>query len=214
MKRWMLILLAGACFFAGCSAKQAMEKTAVELADEGMLQFRQGKYTKSIASFQKLKDWYPFSKYAALAELKTADAHFAMGDYEEAAVEYVTFEQLHPRNEAVAYVVYRIGLCHYHRMETVDRDQSSTKQALDAFTRLVRQYPESPYTNKALPLIKSCRRNLAEHEFIVGMFYYKMERYRPALHRFESVVTEYADTGVHKKALRYIARCRKALEQK
>ena len=58
---------------------------------------------------------------------------------------------------------------------------------------------------KAEEHIMVCNRNLAEHDFYVGMFYYKSKHYRAALERFKSVVTNYPDLGVHHKALKYIA---------
>ena len=50
--------------------------SAQELAWDGMDAYEDGRYKDSIEYFQKLKDWYPFSKYAILAELKIADAHY------------------------------------------------------------------------------------------------------------------------------------------
>ena len=45
-----------------------------------------GDYKVAIENFQKLKDWYPFSKYAILAELKIADSHYHLEQYEEAVL--------------------------------------------------------------------------------------------------------------------------------
>jgi outer membrane protein assembly factor BamD len=41
--------------------------SAQELAWDGMDAYESGKYLKAIEKFQKLKDFYPFSKYAILA---------------------------------------------------------------------------------------------------------------------------------------------------
>ena len=63
--------------------------TADELAWEGMDAYESGKYLKAITKFQKIKDFYPFSKYAILAELKIADA--VRPGSEKNAVEHVFF---------------------------------------------------------------------------------------------------------------------------
>ncbi len=115
--------------------------TAQELAWEGMDAYENGKYDKAIDKFQKLKDYYPFSKYAILAELKIADAHYQRVEYEEAIYAYENFEQLHPRNEAIPYVIYQIGRCYYDQIDTPDRDQTSAQKALEAFQRLTKQFP-------------------------------------------------------------------------
>jgi outer membrane protein assembly factor BamD len=201
---------------AGCAWFQSSvdEKTAEQLVAEGMTAYEDGKYRRAIEAFQQLKDWYPFSKYAILAELKLADAHFELEEYEEAIYAYEEFERLHPRNEAVPYVIYRIGSGYIAQMNSIDRDQTAVRKALDTDRRLVRMFPEDPYADKARERIQTCQRNLAEHEFYVGMFYYKNDHYEPAMDRFKSVLSDYPDVGIHQKALEYIARCQAHLGEK
>lgn len=184
------------------------EKTAEELAAEGMNNFKRRKYEKSLESFRKLKDWYPFSKYAILAELKIADSHYYLKEYEDAIAAYEEFESLHPRNEAIPYVIYQIGRCYFEQIDTIDRDQTSTLKALEMFTRLINQFPESEYAIKAKEHIKKCHHNLAAHEFYVGMFYYNGRQYKAALNRFEAVLN-YTEAGdILEKAKRYIELCK------
>jgi outer membrane protein assembly factor BamD len=200
---------------AGCAWFQSStdEKTAEQLIAEGMGDYEDGKYRRAIDAFRRLKDWYPFSKYAILAELKLADAHFELAEYEEAIYAYEEFESLHPRNEAVPYVIYRIGSAYFEQMDSIDRDQTAVRKALDTYRRLARMFPDDPYADKARERIKICQRSLAEHEFYVGMFYFKSNHYEPALNRFKTVLSEFPDVGVHQKALRYIALCRARLEE-
>jgi outer membrane protein assembly factor BamD len=198
----------------GCAWFRAKEQeTAQRLAEEGMEAFKDEDYEDAIESFQKLKDWYPFSKYAMLAELKLGDAYYHRKEYEEAIFAYEAFENLHPKNEAVPYVVYQIGLCYFNRLDSIDRDQSMAREALQAFERLIRTYPTSPYASQAEEHVKVCNRSLAEHEFYVGLFYYKSKHYKAALERFKTVIKSYPDIGVHHKALEYIALCQAKIDQ-
>jgi len=197
----------------GCALFQAKEeKTARELAEEGTEAFRDKDYRKAIESFEKLKDWYPFSQYSILAELKLGDAHYHCREYEEAIFAYEEFESLHPKNEAVPYVVYQIGRCYFDRLQTIDRDQTMARETLQTFERLIRTYPASPYARKAEKHTKVCNRNLAKHEFYVGMFYYKSKHYKAALERFKTVIRSYPDLGVHRKALEYIPLCQDRID--
>jgi outer membrane protein assembly factor BamD len=199
---WLPVQLLGCAWF---QAKE--EKTAQELAEEGMEAFRDKDYRKAIESFEKLKDWYPFSRYSILAELKLGDAHYHSKEYEEAIFAYDEFENLHPKNEAVPYVVYQIGRCYFDRLQSIDRDQTMAREALQTFARLIRTYPASSYAKKAEEHMKVCNKNLAEHEFYVGIFYYKTRHYKAALERFKTVLRSYPDLGVHRKALEYIPLC-------
>jgi outer membrane protein assembly factor BamD len=212
--------LAAILMLSGCSSlQQRIDKllgkeegnTAQELAWEGMDAYESGKYTIAIEKFQKLKDYYPFSKYAILAELKIGDAHYQREEYEEAVFEYENFEKLHPRNEAIPYVIYQIGMCYYEQIKTPDRDQTSALKALETFQRLIKQFPQDPYALRSKENINKCVKSLAGNAYGIGIFYYKSKHFKAALQRFMSVVSEYPDVGYHKEALEYIAKCESAI---
>jgi outer membrane protein assembly factor BamD len=187
--------------------------SAEELAARGMEEFDDADYKKSIEYFQRLKDIYPFSKYAMLAELKLGDAHFRVGQYEDAVFAYEEFEKLHPRNEAIPYVIYQIGRCHFDRMTTFDRDQTAARKALDSFLRLQKQFPADPYSRSAAEHMVACYKSLSGHEFTVGEFYFKSKHFKAALGRFRRVITDYPDVGYHRPAITYIAQCEKKVDE-
>lgn len=202
-----LFSVSGCAFFN--KNHNRMEKTAQQLAEEGVDSFRNGNFKKSIKSFETLKDWYPFSKYAILAELKIADAHYKEAEYDDALSAYHEFETMHPLNDAVPYVIYRQGMCWYKRVSTVDRDPSFAKKGLAQFKRLVARFPDSKYADNAAKRIKKCTDTLAGHEFYVANFYLKSKHYKAALKRFEYIFAHYPDTKEAGKAISIIPRCQK-----
>jgi outer membrane protein assembly factor BamD len=212
----LLIAVVALLVFGGCSwfrAESDVEKPVGLLLQEGVKAFDDGQYRSAIKNFEQLKDWYPFSKHAILAELKIADAHYHLTEYAEAILAYEQFEQLHPRNDAIPYVVYQIGRCYYDQVGTVDRDQTAAAKAQEVFERLIAQYPQSEYTVRAEVHLIHCRQKLAAHEFYVGMFYYRAKHYTAALKRFEAVITRHPDVGSHQQALLYIANCKALIEE-
>ena len=190
------------------------EYTAEELAWVAMDYYENGDYTLAIEKFEKLKDWFPFSRYAILAELKIGDAHYKLEQYEEAIFAYEEFEKLHPRNEAIPYVIYQIGRCYFDRIDTIDRDQVPAREAMETFQRLIKGFPEDQYARLARDHINKCYKSLAGHEYIVGVFYFKSKHYEAAYSRFMSVISNYPDVGYHQKALDYISRCQEFLAKK
>jgi len=204
---WVTLGLFGCAWF-----QTKEEKTAKELAEAGMEAFKDKNYGKTIEAFEKLRDWYPFSEYAILAELKLGDAHYHRKEYEEAISAYEEFENLHPKNESVPYVVYQIGRCYFDRRQVIDRDQGITLKAVESLERLIRSYPDSPFARKAEGHLRICNKCLAEHEFYVGMFYYKTQHYKAALERFKTILTSYPDLGVHYRALQHIALCQTKID--
>ena len=200
--------------FTGCAwffDKNMDEKTAQELVNDGMEAFNHQQYRTAVDAFQKLKDWYPFSKYTILAELKIADSHYYMEEYGAAAVAYESFENLHPRNDAIPYVIFQLGMSYIHQMESIDRDQVAAKKAIEIFSRLKKSYPDSKYASQAYACIREATKNLAGHEFYIGEFYFKNNHYKAAVIRFKSVVADFPDVGLNQRALEYISKCEDAL---
>jgi len=194
--------------------KMKEEETAQELASRGMDEFNDASYRVAIEVFEKLRNWYPFSKYAILAELKIADAYYNLGQYEEAIFAYEEFEKLHPRNEATPYVVNQIGLSYFGRVSTIDRDQKSTENASETFKRLIIQFPDSLYAVRAKENLRKCQESLANHELEIGLFYYKSKHYKAAIQRFKTVLTQYPDVGkIHQHALQFLALATASIEQ-
>lgn len=209
---FFIFCLISLVLFTGCSWFQEKDvKSAPELAADGMEEYRQGNYKRAIENFEKLRDWYPFDRYAILAELKIADSHYQLKQYDEAVVAYQEFESLHPMNEAIPYVVYQIGLCYYEQITTIDRDQSAARNALMVFERLQRQFPDHQYSKRAGEHIHTCLKSLAGHELYVGKFYFKKKNYKAAVNRFKNIINEFPDVGIHKEALDYLARCEVAM---
>jgi outer membrane protein assembly factor BamD len=100
MKRLLLIAMFP-LLLSGCALLDLLEgddndETAQTLAWNGMDDYESGDYEDAKEAFEKLKDWYPYSDYAKLAELKIADANYQLGNYEEAVFAYEEFESLHP----------------------------------------------------------------------------------------------------------------------
>ena len=203
-------IVACAMLLFGCSLFQSKEPevdTVEVLLQTGTEAYEDGNYKKALEAFEQLKDWYPFSKHVVFAELKIGDSYYHLKQYEDAIAAYEEFAELHPVNEARPYVIYQIGRCHFDQIGTIDRDQSATQKALEAFRQLRQQYPDSTYAERANDHIDQCLKKLASNEFYIGKFYFKGKRYQAALARFQRVVTAYPDVGLHRQAMRYIARC-------
>lgn len=208
VKRLLIACVSLLLIGSGCAwFEPKAEKSAQELVQDGVDAFAQGDYKDAIESFEKLKDWYPFSRYAILAELKIADAYFNLESYVDAIFAYEEFEQLHPRNEAIPYVIYRIGRSYFNQIDTIDRDQSNARKALEVYRRLIGQYPDDAYAGMARSDLVACYQNISGHEFYVGVFYYKNKNYKAAKARFTTVVQAYPDVGYHYRALTYLANC-------
>jgi outer membrane protein assembly factor BamD len=169
--------------------------------------FQRRNYVRAIETFQEVIYNYPFSKYAILSELRIADCHFGMEEYEISVQSYEDFIRLHPVHEEVAYATYRLGLCHYHQRLKPGRDQSETEMAMVQFQILLSLYPESAHAEDARAKTSDCEESLARHNFLVARFYFKQNNYWAASSRFEKIWRNYPDSGYAEEALFRQAEC-------
>ncbi|MGV1097853.1 outer membrane protein assembly factor BamD [Thiovibrio sp. JS02] len=178
------------------------------LVMDAMTDFNRGKYSAALKTFEEIKDRFPFSDVALLAELKSADANYYMEKYGEAKTLYEEFEANHPTNEAVPYVLFQIGMCYYQQIGTHDRDPGSAMNAVQAFERLNRSFPQSPYLVEASARIKAARDFLAQHEFYVATFYVRTDEDAQAEGRLEYLLATYPESSVVPQANELLAQLR------
>jgi len=207
-----LVLFSGCASIGGFMGGEST-KTPAELIAEGVKNMERSRYTAAIEAFEDVRDRFPYSKYAVLAELRIADAEFKREEYDAAFGAYDQFEKLHPKNENIPYVIYQKAMCHFKRMTTPDRDQFHTMRAKEIFERLIRRFPKSEYANRAMKNLRKCLLFLAEHELYVGHFYFRMGEYRAALARYNYLLQNYPDMGQYYEALEYISKCKEKLAQ-
>jgi len=206
----LLFLLSG-CFRWGDSGTR--QATPESLYKHGSSRYQDGKYGKAIEIFQRVKEEYPLSNLAVLAEIGIADSHFSKKEYAEAEMYYGDFINLHPTNENLPYVMYQLGMCHYKQMYSIDRDQAEALKARKEFEKLISRFPSSKFSFMAEKKLRDSRKRLGEHEFYVGNFYFKTKKYRAALKRFETVAREYPNLGMDYKVTFFISETKRLLEQ-
>ncbi|MBN1614490.1 MAG: outer membrane protein assembly factor BamD [Deltaproteobacteria bacterium] len=216
IKRILPTMLALAFVLFGCAWWQRPPLPGASperLYQRGYEDYQKGRYERAIEAFQRLKEEYPLSKLAILAELGIADAYFSDGEYGEAEAYYSDFINLHPTNENLPYALYQLGMCHYKQMPSIDRDQTETLKAKKEFEALLTRFPSSKFAFLAEKMLRECKRKLAEHEFYVGEFYFRQKQYTAALKRFEGIARQYQDVGLDYKVNYFISETKRRLAQ-
>lgn len=207
-----LLLLLGGCsslqsLFTFSSEQEVdLQVPARNLALQGMDDYNVGKYFSALEFFEEILDRYPFSPEATLAELKAADCNFYMERYLEALMLYGEFEERHPTNEAIPYVMFQKAMCNYQHIDRVDRDTTGAEQAILLFKQLLRAYPNSPYTPEAKARILAAREFLANHEYFVVEFYVRTEKFSQAETRLKYILAMHPDATIAAKAKALLAR--------
>lgn len=179
------------------TAKQNYERGLTELKDEN--------YPEALRYFTYVKQKFPFSKYAALAELAAADTEFERGSYQEAIDAYKSFLRLHPKHEKVAegYVSFRIAEAYVKEMPddwflippSFEKDQSAVLDALRELNSLIDRFPDSKYLKQARDYRRGVLRRLIDHEVFVARFYLDRGHPKGAILRIKEALRRYPDSG-------------------
>jgi len=219
-KRILLVLFVLVMMVSGCTftwpwtKKVTMARSTPDgLYQQGVEYYKDGNYKRSVGVFQRLKEEYPLSTLAIMAEIGVADSYFSGKDYPEAGLAYREFINLHPTNENLSYMMYQLGMCHFKQITTIDRDQSEAFKALKEFERLTARFPGSKFSFLGEKMIRECKKILGEQEFYVGEFYFNNKQYRAALLRFEKIAREYANVGLDYKVSFYIIESKRRLAE-
>ena len=169
------------------------EDTAQEIFEAANDAMSEKNYVRAVELYNKLRDTYPFSPYTIDAELSLGDAYFLDEEYDLAAETYKDFEALHPRHEAMPYVLYQTGMSLMKQFRSIDRATTELQEAYDCFSRLQQTYPDSPYAKSAEENMLTCRKLMAEHELYIADVFWHMGKYGPAWRRYEFIADNFKD---------------------
>jgi len=201
-------------FTVGCSTEPEKGKVdEAEVAYNAAAQFeKEERYEEAIRRFNDVKNKFPYSRFAVLAELAVADTYYKQESYPEAQVAYQNFKDLHPKHAKIDYVTYRLGLCYFLQLpSSADRDLSLAANALVNFDEVMRLYPTTEnlkdLTEKRLATLKM----LAEKEVYIADFYFKKQQWLSAMNRYENGARKYPGQGFDAKSLSRAAICAKRL---
>ena len=207
----VLVLAPVACRKA--KVNPAAGKTAAQLLQEGDALLKRGKFEDGRKLLRALEENLPSSPEYAQAKLLLGDSYFFQGSasYPEALVEYQSFLNFFPKHARRDYALYHAALCHYAAIESAERDQTETRQAVDAFQKLLEEQPGSPFSVEAKDKILQCWRRIAEHELVVGLYYVNSFNYYGAEKRLKGLLETYPDYADRERAYFYLG---EALRQK
>jgi len=203
----------------GCHKKaqatppKVAEGSAPKLLLDGENLLKHQEWEAGRKTLRVIEERFPSSPEFPRAKLLIADSFFfaSTNTYPEALVEYQSFLSYFPRHDRKDYVQYRIALCHYANIENAERDQNSTRRAIEAFRQLVKDNPGSAYAPEAKAKITQCWRRLAESELMVGIFYTKSNHFNGAETRLKLLLETYPDYVDRERAYYFLG---EAMRQK
>ena len=179
----------------GCASSAAVRRSADEWFELGQRELARRKYTKAEEAFSKFLEQHPQDRRRPEALMGLADALYGDKRYEEAKFQYRRFLELYPTSPEAAKAQFNSAMCSFRRMKTIDRDQSTTQEAVQEFQRLIQMYPRSASVDEAKERLAAGRERLAAYELYVGRFYYGQGAYPAAIGRFQGLLRVYPEVS-------------------
>src|SRR5690625_2415883 len=150
---------------ASCSSSKRddiyVERPAEEFYNLGLSYLGEGDYAAAARNFDEVERQHPYSVWAPRAQLMTAYTHYQADSYDEAINTLDRFIQLHPGHPDIAYAYYLKAISYYEQIADVERDQSMTRQAMQALEEVVTRFPETNYARDATLKLDLARDHLA-----------------------------------------------------
>jgi outer membrane protein assembly factor BamD len=211
------LILAASCLQAvGCSGtkkpdkltQELLSKSKEELFEKGKGLIERKKYDQGRKYLTFVFETYPNDTLGRDALLMVADSYFKQGGggYTEARFRYRDYLNRYPGGPKRDYARYQFALTYDKEMERADRDQTATREAIDQYAALIREYPTSSFAIAARERVRALTDILAEHEFSVGYFYMRKGASAAALARFTELEQRYPEYGARDKLFYYSAR--------
>jgi outer membrane protein assembly factor BamD len=220
--RWAAAI-AALVLIAGCaSSTKKPDKITTELLtspkevlfDKGKALFDKKRYDQGRKYLNFVFETYPNEKEGRQALLLVADSYFRQGGatgYTEARFRYRDYLNRYPGAPQRDYARYQFSVCYDKEHEKPDRDQTSTRAALEQYRVLLQEFPDSAYVSVARERIRRLTDALADHEFFVGYFYVRKGAPGAALSRFTSIEQRYPDYAGKDRLFYYEAEALKRL---
>lgn len=201
---------------SGLGDDPILRLAAGEALTEGKRLMADEKYARARRYLSHSFEVEPNSLAGREALLLLADSYYLDGgavNFVQAEAKYRDFLNRFPTSDQASYAQFQAANSLAGRMEKADRDQSATRAALAAYQELIRLYPTSEYVAEARSRIDDVLDRLAEHEFVVGFFYFRRGLQVAAIDRFEELLERYPAYGARDKVLYYLTlACQRSLD--
>lgn len=200
---------------AGCAASDSEPRTALDYSDNArrdyetaLEAFEDKNWEAADELFNEIKRKYAYSRYARLAELRLADAHFQQEQFAEAITGYKEFVHDHPNDPEVPYARYRVARAEYDSVSQSvllppleERDLASVNDALTTLRSYLSDYPGSEHTEELRYMLEVVLGLLARHELYVARYYLAEGRFEAAVARCEYALKTLKNSGLEPEGM-------------
>ena len=216
MKNFSLksILAAYLLLLLGLSSCSTIEPKTVEAKyDKAMVFIEKGEYNMAPPILQEILKESPGTRYATYSFLKLGDCYLEIGDtkenFDQAELHYRIFLRKSPNSHLVPYVLSRLIELNYKRNISklwgdeyaYSRDPGHFKSIIHDYQTFYLLYPSILYREGSQEYRNKALEALAEHEFIIGAWYYKHKLFPSSIARYSHILKIYPNFSDRNKVV-------------
>lgn len=203
LKLWFSLVIFSILSLAGCQSAEKIDTGTAEGAFKLAEKYEKDeRFEESITYYSEVKNKYPYNRLATEAELRIAEIEYQRENYVEAEGAYKLFKEFHPDHPRTDYVTFRLGMSVFNQLPpTIDRDLKLAITAIEYFSQLATNHPQSSYIKEANEYKRKAEQMLADKAYYIADFYYIREIWESALGRFEDIMNQHRGFGYDTKAL-------------
>jgi outer membrane protein assembly factor BamD len=200
-----------------CAAPQKPRNYADEARlayDTAMEPFNDDDCLTAEPMFRKIRSDFPYSRYAALAELREADCLERADKHAEAIEIYQRFARVRASHEDVPYARFKAAEAQFEQIPSEwfasppahERDLRAARDALRDLRRFLLDYPSDEHAKEGARMEERTLKLLAQHELYVADFYLRRDHPEAALARIREMLDSYDGSGYEPQALLLLGR--------
>lgn len=201
-----------------CSAKSTTKPVEAFDAEKAFAKanelLEEKKYEEARSALSEIQSRDITKNYAPLAHLRLADSYASEDEFDRAIEEYKKFLEIYPEHRYASYAQYQIASIYFNQIEGPERGYGAAKKAIEEFEKLKKLFPRNPYKDAVEVRIEMSKNIIADHEFMVGEFYYKKDSYNAALNRLKRLLEQFPGYKKEADVLFHIAMSHKKLGEK
>lgn len=160
-----------------------------------------GLYAEAIGNYEKIAARFPGTRLAVYAYLKLAEIYSEQKKWVEAETNYRLFLARNANSHLTPYLLYRLLKVNHEKSYTglvfrereIDRDMEPNRKILLEYKRFFLLYPKSVYLKEVTPFFRAARQTLAQHERLVGDFYFERGQFNASIGRYMYLLRNYPE---------------------
>ncbi len=197
----LLLLFLSSCATSDLTLSESAEKDYYKAESLMAEEF----YGRANLYLGKFNTKYPYSRFATPAELLQIKAAYLNDEYILSEVFANRFLEAHPIHPELDYVEYILGMSYFQQSESENHEQVFSKKARKTFEDLLQRNPDNIYASEVTENLQLIINRIAEHEMIIGKFYFDHEYYVGAANRFIVVKNDFLKSDIAPESLYWLA---------